>query len=85
MSNLLCDLGFKIHSIVAENPIDLNLLNDMSNYVDDPSRGRDIHLFRVRVDNFLGSLDQDKLLKIYELLGSMGVGRDLNYYCSIKK
>jgi len=84
MSNLLLDLGFKIHSIVADNPVDLNLLNDNSNYIEDPSKGKNIHLFRVRSDNFLGSLDLDKLLQIYEILGSMGVGRDLNYYCSVK-
>ena len=85
MSNLLLDLGFKIHSIVADNPVDLNLLNDNSNYIDDPIKGKNIHFFRVRSDNFLGSLNPDKLLQLYEIFGSMGIGRDLNYYCSIEK
>ena len=85
MSNLLSDLDFKIHSIVADNPVDLNLLNDNSNYIEDPSKGKNIHFFRVKSDNFLGSLNSDKLLQVYEILGSMGVGRDLNYYCSIEK
>ena len=84
MSNFLLDLGFKIHSIVADNPVDLNLLNDNSNYIKDPSKGKNMHRFRVKSDNFIGSLDSDKLLQIYEILGSMGVGRNLNYYCSIK-
>jgi 2-polyprenyl-3-methyl-5-hydroxy-6-metoxy-1,4-benzoquinol methylase len=84
MGNILLDVGVKIHSIVADNPVDLNLLNDNSNYIEDPSKGNNIHFFRVRSDNFLGGLDSDKLLQIYEILGSMGVGRDLNYYCSIK-
>jgi hypothetical protein len=35
----------------------------------------------VRVDNFLGEIDRDKLLALYEVLGSMGVGRNLVYYC----
>ena len=39
MSNLLCDLGFKIHCIVVDNPVDLNLLNDNSNYIEDPAKG----------------------------------------------
>ena len=82
MSNLLLDLGFKIHSIVADNPVDLNLLNDNSNYIEDPSKGKNIHFFRVRSENFLGRLNSDKLLQLYEILGSMGVGRNLNYYCS---
>ena len=84
MSNLLQDLGYKIHSIVADNPVDLNLLNDNSNYIEDTSKGKNVHLFRIRSDNFLGNLNPDKLLQVYEILGSMGVGRDLSYYCSIK-
>ena len=35
MCNVLADLGFVVHSIVADNPIDLNLLNDNSNYIKD--------------------------------------------------
>jgi len=83
MCNLLDDQGFEVRSIVADNPVDLNLLNDNSNYIGDPAKGKNTHLFRVRTDNFLGQLNAEKLLQIYELLGSMGVGRDLNYYCSL--
>ncbi|MBF0119193.1 MAG: class I SAM-dependent methyltransferase [Desulfobacterales bacterium] len=83
MINLLSDLGFKLLSTVSDNPIDLNLLNDNSNYIKDPDKGKKTHMFRVRMDNFLASIDIEKLLIIYETLGSMGVGRDLTYYCSI--
>jgi 2-polyprenyl-3-methyl-5-hydroxy-6-metoxy-1,4-benzoquinol methylase len=85
MSNILTDLGFKIRSIIADNPVDLNLLNDNTNYIEDAAKGKNIHFFRIRSDNFLASLAPEKLLRIYEILGSMGVGRDLNYYCSIHK
>lgn len=85
MEKLLYSLGFRVEAIVSDNPVDLNLLNDNSNYIKDPSKGKKTHLFRVRVDNFLASLNRAKLLQIYEILGSMGVGRDLNYYCSIIK
>lgn len=83
MSNVLQDLGFRIDTIVAGNPIDLNLMNDNANYIQDPSKGKNIHKFRIRTDNFLASIDRDKLLQMYEILGSMGVGRNLVYYCSI--
>lgn len=84
MCNLLRDLDFEIRSIVADNPIDLNLLNENSNYIRDKTKGKNTHLFRVRADNFLGGIDKDKLLALYEILGSMGVGRNLTYYCSLK-
>jgi SAM-dependent methyltransferase len=85
MTNLLSDTGFNLKSVVADNPIDLNLLNDNSNYIEDPLKGEKTHYFRVRTDNFLAGLDANKLLQIYEILGSMGVGRDLNYYCCLAK
>lgn len=85
MEHLLTDMGFKLISVVADNPIDLNLLNENSNYIEDENKGRNTHLFRVKADNFLASLDTNKLLNIYEILGSMGVGRDLTYYCSISR
>lgn len=85
MSNLVQDLGFQIKMIVAENPIDLNLLNDNSNYIKDTSKGKNTHTFRVRMDNFMASIDREKMLCLYEVLGSMGIGRDLVYYCFLVK
>lgn len=81
MERFLSDMGFVIKAIVADNPIDLNLLNDNSNYVEDQSKGKNAHLFRVRMDNFLATINEDKLLSVYEILGSMGIGRDLHFYC----
>jgi 2-polyprenyl-3-methyl-5-hydroxy-6-metoxy-1,4-benzoquinol methylase len=82
MTKFLAGLGFNLEAIVADNPIDLNLLNENSNYVREPDKAKKTHMFRVRADNFLGSVDLEKLLRIYEILGSMGIGRDLNYYCT---
>ncbi|MEN6374681.1 MAG: class I SAM-dependent methyltransferase [Smithella sp.] len=81
MQKFLKDSGYSVHAVVADNPIDLNLLNDNSNYIEEQNKGKSTHLFRVRTDNFLASIDEGKLLSLYEVLGSMGVGRDLNYYC----
>ncbi len=83
MEALLIAKGFKIEAVVSDNPIDLNLLNDNSNYVTDPAKGKNTHWFRVRTDNFLAGMDEGKLLDLYTLLGSMGVGRNLHYYCSV--
>jgi 2-polyprenyl-3-methyl-5-hydroxy-6-metoxy-1,4-benzoquinol methylase len=85
MSNFLFAQGFDLKVVVADNPVDLNLLNDNSNYIENPEKGKVTHLFRVLTDNFLAANDPDKLLQIYEILGSMGIGRNLNYYCSMSK
>lgn len=83
MCNLLRAERFQLHGIVAEHPVDLNLLNENSNYIEDRDKGKATHLCRCRVDNFLASQDPDRLLDLYEILGDMGVGRDLIYYCSV--
>lgn len=85
MTTFLAEMGFNLRSVVADNPIDLNLLNDNSNYIEDIQKGKNTHYYRVRSDNFLASLDRVKLLELYEVLGSMGVGRELNYYCCLAK
>lgn len=85
MGNLLSAQGFELKDVIADNPIDLNLLNDNSNYIENPEKGKMTHMFRVLADNFMADDDPDKLLQIYEILGSMGIGRDLNYYCSMSK
>lgn len=84
MEKLLSDRGFKLEAVVADNAIDLNLMNSDANYIKDHNKGKEAHRFRVRMDNFLASINEDRLLDLYTILGSMGLGRDLNYYCSLK-
>ena len=79
MECFLADHGFAVDAVIADHPVDLNLLNDNSNYIEEPSKGKAVHRFRIRTDNFLASISRDKLLQLYELLGSMGVGRNLIY------
>ena len=71
-----------VEVVVADNPVDLNLLNENSNYIRDPSKGRATHRFRVSTDLFLAGISEGKLLDLYTTLGAMGVGRNLTYYCS---
>jgi len=84
MKKFLNSNGFKVEAINADNPVDFNLMNLNTNYINDRSKSKETHYFRVRTDNFLASISQDKLLDLYTILGSMGVGRDLNYYCTLK-
>jgi 2-polyprenyl-3-methyl-5-hydroxy-6-metoxy-1,4-benzoquinol methylase len=83
MKNLLEDVGFILHKIVGDFPGEFNLFSDLTNYVQDRSAGPQIHRRRMRIDNYLFGIDSRKLLDIYTILGSMGVGRNLIYYCSL--
>ena len=82
LENLLQEKRFTVKAVVADNLVDMNLLNKNSNYIDDSQKGKNTHYFRVNGDNFLASISEDKFLDLYEILGSMGIGRDLTYCCS---
>lgn len=84
MESFISEHGLALDSVVAENPVDINILNKNSNYIEDKEKGKNIHFFRIRTDNFLASIDREKLLQLYEVFGSMGVGRDLQYYCRLQ-
>jgi hypothetical protein len=45
--------GFEVQRLMTDFPIEIFLFNLHSNYVQDRSRGKEAHLARIRVDNFL--------------------------------
>ncbi len=83
MRVVLNDCGLKVEALVADNPIELNLINANSNYIFDPAKGKATHMYRVKGDNFLGSIDEEKLLDLYTAYASMGIGRNIYYFCGI--
>jgi len=83
MERLLKDVGMEVLDMMADHPIDMNLLNDNSNYIRNTSLGKATHYYRVRYDNFLASIDVDKLIQLYSVFGSLGVGRNLTYYARV--
>lgn len=84
MMRFLSKQGWDVLAVVADNPVDFDLLNPDSNYVEDRSKGKNSHMRRVKTDLFLAGLSEEKLLELYTTLGSMGAGRDLTYYAGIK-
>lgn len=84
MECFLGDAGFVLKKVAGDFPAEFNLFSDLTNYVIDPSVGPQTHKLRVRIDNYLFNLDPQKLLDIYAILGSMGVGRNLIYFSSLR-
>lgn len=82
MKAFLDEAGFELKRITGDFPIELSLLTDLTNYVRDPSVGPQTHKLRMRIDNYIFKQDKNKLLDIYSILGSMGVGRNLIYFSS---
>jgi 2-polyprenyl-3-methyl-5-hydroxy-6-metoxy-1,4-benzoquinol methylase len=75
--NLMNETGWKKEKIQADYPIDFNLFNDRTNYIMDKTVGKSVHHSRVEIENFLHKTDPDKTNQFYEILGEMGLGRQI--------
>lgn len=69
--------GWETKFLMSDFPIDLNLLNPNTNYVDEPTRGKSCHQARVEIEKLLSSISVTKLNNLYELIAEMGLGRNI--------
>lgn len=75
--NLLKDNNFKLIDLITDFPIDLNLVNEDTNYVKDKSKGKNVHFARVEIENLLSGISLEQTLNMYRILAKMGIGRNI--------
>lgn len=80
LTNLLIDLGYKIDIMMSEFPIELFLVNQASNYTQDANVGKNAHLARVEIDNFLFDEGIEKYINYYQASASINFGRQIILY-----
>ena len=80
---MIFNLGYKIEKVIGSNPVDLNLLNPDTNYIENPEKGKNIHFFRCNVDNYINNISREKYKLLCEVYGDIGIGRDLTYFCKL--
>ena len=74
----LCkDAGFVSEYFLTAYPVDFNLFNQNTNYVNDPIKGKACHKARVKIENILHSISPDKTNELYQILAEMGLGREI--------
>lgn len=77
LSNLVENCNYSVFNYYAEYPIDFDLLVEHTNYVKDKNVGKESHLKRLRVDNFLCSQSINKTNEYYKKLAELNCGRDI--------
>lgn len=77
LCEFLKEVGFKCTNIYGESFIDFNMLNDRTNYYKDRSVGKDCYRARLDLELLMDSLSREKTLQIFQLLGEMGLGREI--------
>jgi 2-polyprenyl-3-methyl-5-hydroxy-6-metoxy-1,4-benzoquinol methylase len=78
------DSGWKIEKAMSDFPIDLDLLNKHTNYVNNPAVGKASHGRRIEFENFIHSISVNKANKFYESLMDLGLGREIIGFFSKK-
>lgn len=69
--------GWHLEQIIGDFPIDFNLFNSDTNYVEDPSRGKRCHQARVAIENLIHEVSPDGANRLYQVLGELGLGRGI--------
>ena len=72
--------GWKTCDILGDFPIDLFLAHSGSNYVADPSRGREAHLARLKLESVIGTAGPELANQFYAALSKVGLGRNLTAF-----
>jgi hypothetical protein len=64
--------------IISDFPIDFNLLNNSSNYIQDKSKGKDAHIQRILIDTIIHENNNfDAIVNFYASLANLGLGRQI--------
>lgn len=83
LQNLTNSLGYKTVRMVSDFPIDLNLLNPLTNYIKDKSVGKACFESKVTFENFLHSnYETAQVVSFYEKFAEMGLGRSIRGFFS---
>jgi 2-polyprenyl-3-methyl-5-hydroxy-6-metoxy-1,4-benzoquinol methylase len=75
--NICRKAGWNNKKTISDFPIDFNLFNPNSNYIENEKTGNGAHLQRVRIDNLMHRISAEKTNKYYEALADLGLGRQI--------
>jgi 2-polyprenyl-3-methyl-5-hydroxy-6-metoxy-1,4-benzoquinol methylase len=74
----LCqDAGFSCEKIMGDYPIDFNILNKNTNYIENKQVGKSCHQSRVEIENLIHEISVEKANQFFTALGAMGLGRSI--------
>lgn len=69
---------------IASYPIDFNLFNSRTNYIENKEVGHDGYLAQVAIENMLFAESLNNTINLHKALAEAGVGRNITVFCKIK-
>ena len=84
LKSVVADRGFKLVKMLAGFPIEIFLWNKHSNYWADRGKGKEAHMARVGIDNFLIEQGVEQYIEFYEAAANANLGRDCIAFVALK-
>ena len=69
--------GWVCEYYMADYPIEVNLINENTNYSRDSFRGKSCHNARVVMENYIDKVSRTKTTELYKILAEVGLGRQI--------
>ena len=69
--------GFVMHVLFADWPIEFDLLNPRTNYINDKIAGKESHRARMMSENLIAENSMEDILNFYTAAAKVGIGRTI--------
>ncbi len=77
LENLLHATGWKTITCLGDYPIDWNLINPNTNYVQDKTKGKSCYRERIEIENLIHTMPIEKVVNFYASMADVGYGRGI--------
>ncbi len=83
--NLLYSNGWQTIICLADYPIDWNLLNPDTNYIQNKTKGKSCYRERIEFENLVHTLPMDEVINFYKAMCDLGLGRSISGFFKLKE
>ena len=75
-------VGYEVHAILADFPIDWFLMHSQANYVKNRALSREAHQARLDLESLIALQPVEAVNQFYQAMANIGMGRDLTAFLS---
>lgn len=76
--------SFQTLLLVGDWPIDFNLFNPLTNYINNKNTGSKCHESKILIENMLFEQSLEKTLNLHKSFADLGIGRNISIYFKLK-
>lgn len=75
---------YQVLEIISDWPIDFNLFNPLTHYINNKNIGFSCHQSRITIENMLFEESLEKTINLHKSFADLGIGRDISIFFKLK-